>query len=670
MMTRGLLSRGTYTRLPDMDVERDPTSSSTEEIFEEKKKTMTTRTKLLLLSRRGGVRLLFVTIAISSVVVILVVFLRPSHNAPESDDRKSPLAPPGPPRLQFSASTFNWSTVPERNPVSSVRPLPTEQPLALPAVQHVFGPGHRDGEETQRRRDAVREAFLRCWRSYKERAWMRDELTPVSGGARDTFGGWAATLVDALDTLWIMDLRDEFYEAAAAAGSLDWANTSSTALNTFETTIRHLGGLLSAHDLSGEPALLSKAVELGEMLYHAFDTPNRMPPFWLDFANARSGRLVADSGTASAVPASLSLEFTRLSQLTGEPKYFDAVSRVTDFLEISQNKSRLPGMWPKIIDFRSMTLSDGTFTLGGEADSLYEYLPKMHALLGGLEPRYERMYRDAMDTARKYLLFRTMLPDSDLSKTILFAGDASVNPGRNDGSTGLNPMVQHLSCFAGGMFGLGGKLVQLPDHIKIGEQITRGCVWAYSSTTTGIMPEIFSVIACPWSANLDTCEWDESRWERDGDKRLAKGHASIQNSQYILRPEAIESVFIMYRITGDEGWRDMAWTMFESIMAATRTEFGNSAIEDVAVGSAGETRKKDEMEVSRAFVLCPLPFGGGGCDWSRSLTGHWLMVAQSFWLAETLKYFYLVFSPPELISLDEFVFNTEAHPLRRPKPLG
>ena len=43
------------------------------------------------------------------------------------------------------------------------------------------------------------------------------------------------------------------------------------------------------------------------------------------------------------------------------------------------------------------------------------------------------------------------------------------------------------------------------------------------------------------------------------------------------------------------------------------------------------------------------------------------VVSQSFWLAETLKYFYLVLSPPDLISLDDWVLNTEAHPFKRPK---
>lgn len=40
-------------------------------------------------------------------------------------------------------------------------------------------------------------------------------------------------------------------------------------------------------------------------------------------------------------------------------------------------------------------------------------------------------------------------------------------------------------------------------------------------------------------------------------------------------------------------------------------------------------------------------------------------VMQTFWVAETLKYAYLIFSPPDLLPLDEWVFNTEAHPLRR-----
>lgn len=94
-----------------------------------------------------------------------------------------------------------------------------------------------------------------------------------------------------------------------------------------ETNIRHLGGLLAAFDLSQEPALLSKAIELGDILYAGFETPNHMPPFWLDFENAKRGQLVADDHQISAAVGSFTLEFSRLSQITGDSKYYDAITR-------------------------------------------------------------------------------------------------------------------------------------------------------------------------------------------------------------------------------------------------------------------------------------------------------------------------------------------------------
>ena len=129
--------------------------------------------------------------------------------------------------------------------------------------------------------DKVRESFAHSWKGYKSHAWLKDEVSPLSGESRDSFGGWAATLVDSLDTLWIMGFRDEFDEAVAAVTGIDFGSSTSKTISVFETTIRYLGGLLSAYDLSEDPVLLKKAEELGEMLYMAFDTPNRMPvPYW------------------------------------------------------------------------------------------------------------------------------------------------------------------------------------------------------------------------------------------------------------------------------------------------------------------------------------------------------------------------------------------------------
>ncbi|KZL80615.1 glycosyl hydrolase family 47 [Colletotrichum incanum] len=536
---------------------------------------------------------------------------------------KSPQSPQH--NVQFRPSSFNWSTAHQFYPVSDpITPLPTGRPLRLPQVQHVYG-AVNPHPKAPRRQKAVRDVFKKSYDSYKRYAWTHDELTPVSARGKDTFGGWAASLVDSLDTLWIMGFHAEFHAAAEIAAQLDWARTTEKSANIFEMTIRHLGGLLSAYDMSGEAALLEKAKELGDMLYMGFDTPNRIPGFWMNFEDAKKGTQLAGSHDPSASPCSLSLEFTHLSQLTGDMKYFDAVNRITRFLERTQYQSKLPGMWPRMINFQEERVdTDNRFSLGALADSLYEYLPKMYTLLGGLDKTYEKMYVGAMAIVEQHLLFRPMTEDN---ADILFAGDAYVHPDRVDHVA----EGQHLSCFVGGMLGLGGKLFAIDNHVDLGDRVARGCAWAYDAMPAGVMPEIFDLIAC--FSTTEKCQWDEKKWEQEGDKRLRKGFKNARDPKYILRPEAIESVFLLYRMTGQQDLQDVAWYMFQSVMKATETEFANSAIADVTV-PPDQTQKTDSME--------------------------------SFWLSETLKYYYLIFSSPELISLDEYVFNTEAHPFRLP----
>jgi mannosyl-oligosaccharide alpha-1,2-mannosidase len=84
------------------------------------------------------------------------------------------------------------------------------------------------------------------------------------------------------------------------------------------------------------------------------------------------------------IAGSLSLEFTRLAQLTGKKKYFDGISRIMDHLDQAQNKTRIPGLWPWTVDTTGPIFPSATFTLGAWADSLYEYLPKVAALIGSV----------------------------------------------------------------------------------------------------------------------------------------------------------------------------------------------------------------------------------------------------------------------------------------------
>ena len=175
---------------------------------------------------------------------------------------------------------INWKDYSQYYPVQSIIPLPTGEPKPIPRIQYEFGPEFvSNRRERLKRRNAIREAFQHSWKGYHRYAWMHDEVRPISGGYRDHFGGWGATLVDSLDCLLLMQLDKEFAMAVIALKKIDFTNAGIDILNIFETTIRFLGGLLSAYDISDAkyPTLLEKAVQLADMLYVAFDTPNRMP---------------------------------------------------------------------------------------------------------------------------------------------------------------------------------------------------------------------------------------------------------------------------------------------------------------------------------------------------------------------------------------------------------
>lgn len=506
---------------------------------------------------------------------------------------------------------YFWRKLPTHYPVRDMKPLPTGKPLALPKIQTIFGiESETDAATRKERQEATKRAFTRCWDSYKAKAFMSDELTPISGKSKDVFGGWGATLVDSLDTLWIMGLKDEFEEAVTAAANIDFRTCSLETINAFETTIRYLGGFLAAYDLSGDKRLLRKAREVGDMLYKAFDTPNRMPITRWDFDFAKQGgKQVAPATALVAEVGSLCMEFTRLSLVTGDPKWFDATERIREVFEEQQSTTQLPGMWPITINPKDKLFNvDNTFGLGAMADSTYEYLPKMHALVGGLIPSYQAMYEESMKTALKNNFFRPMVPDT---ADILISG--TVHTERQDGTMThyIEHQGQHLVCFAGGMLAVGGKLFEKPEHLEAARKLVDGCIWTYKKMPHGIMPETFFMTPCKSETE---CEWDESLWKhnvlhRAGEedltdmdkadeiiskKRLPKGFTQIPDTRYILRPEAIESVFVLYRATGRPDLMESAWAMFEAIQKKTRTSFANAALADVTV--EGKPPTIDSME--------------------------------------------------------------------------
>lgn len=548
---------------------------------------------------------------------------------------------------------YLWRKIPVRYPVTEVQPLPVTLSQTLPKVQSAdFKVSRLNLDRQATRQSAVKDTFERCWKSYRSLAWGADELAPLSGSPKNMLGGWGATLIDNLDTLWIMGMHDEFKKAVAAVANIKFEDAQSPEINTHDVNIHLLGGLLAAFDLSADQKLLAKSIELGDMLYVAFDTPNRMPIIhWNANKAAHREEQLAEENVLGAELGSFILEFTRLSQITGDPKYFNAAQRVMELFDKQQDATKLAGLWPASVNAKEELFDDDTFTLGAEASSLYKSLPRAYALLGGKVPMYRKMYENATLTAEGHNIFRPMNSEG---KEVLLSGTVRVATIENGNSQiHLESQMQYRSCFAGGMFALGGALLNIPSHQEIAHKLVDGCIWAHRVVPLGIMPEAFDVVPC---ASQTNCPWSEWLWKQEvwkkanslepepnptlnvdnfiKEHRLPKGFIGISDTAYNLRPEAIESMFTLYRISGREDLLDEAWDMFQAMQSATQTKNGNAAIVAVT-DEGGELTLKDAMD--------------------------------SMWMSQTLKYFYLMFSSPDLISLDEFVFNAGGHPLKRPK---
>jgi len=161
-------------------------------------------------------------------------------------------------------------------------------------------------------------------------------------------------------------------------------------------------------------------------------------------------------------------------------------------------------------------------------------------LLGGLHDEYRTLYEAAIETAKKHNLFR---PLNKGNLDILISGTIKVI----DGEPVLYPEGQHLVCFAGGMMAMGSQIFKRKD-IETARKLVDGCIWAYESTASGIMPEIFSALPCN---GTEDCKWDEKKWHKavkdhhyhyDGtaedfirETRLPAGFIDIADKSYGLR---------------------------------------------------------------------------------------------------------------------------------------
>ena len=432
-------------------------------------------------------------------------------------------------------------------PASSRRPAPDREALAA----------------------RVKEELLHAWRGYEQYAWGHDELNPVSRTPHDWYDGQSLlmTPVDSLDTLLLMGRTDEAEKAKALILEKLSFDRDVTVKN-FEITIRLLGGLLSAYEMTDDPRLLLLASELGTRLLPVFDSPTGMPYM---FVNLKTGKTSGAKSNPAEI-GTLVLEFGTLARLTNMPVFFEKAKNA--LVQLYRRRSKL-GLVGEEIDVETGEWVSRASHVGGGIDSYYEYLVKCGALFDDADCR--SMAADSLRAVNATL--------ADETPNGLWYGQSDMTTGERTATEfgALHAFLPAVLAFAGDL----GRARRLQDS----------CLRMWN--LHGIEPEV-----------LD----------------YRKMEATYPG--YPLRPEIIESAYYLYRYTKDPRYREMGRTFFESVVARCRTDAGYTTLKNVVTGEKG-----DRMP--------------------------------SYFLAETLKYLYLLFAPEETLDFDSVVFNTEAHPFRR-----
>ena len=479
-------------------------------------------------------------------------------------------------------------------------------PTALPRPED-SPPNHRptNAYKTQQVQNAIRHA----WHGYLDFAHLSDDLKPIS----QTGDKWLharTTFYDALDTLYIAGLHNEFNSAISeiidaqpiASTDTNGAPTQSNNLltafmgskwwkpwkywqywhqgvptsviypvKTFEYHIRIVGGLLGAYTMSGQRELLHSAQFAADCVLVAFNTPNGLPrahtriahptrtPVFsgiaqlLDLMRVSNDRTVWCNTLAGL--GSFGIELRVLSRETGDPKYRQVADRLHQYVyqtwknQTVRNRDGFqkldwfvpPPSFVKKLNSDPCNAGDVGFGSGG--DSYYEYLVKESLLntpgpTDGAHPPASPVLMELYQalTHELHQGTRDVLPASENRVTRI------TENGRMKYMTNINSFTSsHLGCFAGGLLALGTSEMNQPvEDLKLAESITEQCAQSYLASPLGLGGETYK---------LNTID----------------GSIAIVNGKYQLRPEVVESLFVLWRITKDEKWREYGWNIFLNI---------------------------------------------------------------------------------------------------------
>jgi len=370
----------------------------------------------------------------------------------------------------------------------------------------------------------VRSEMSWAWRQYREHAWGKDQIKPISGGF-ESFPlknhHLGLSLIEALDTLWIMGLDDEFRDG------VEWVKRELNfdvdgEVSVFETSIRLVGGLLSAFHACGDPVLLAKARDCADRLLPSFNaSPIGVPH---RFINLRSGALRGQE-TNPAETGTFIPEFGFLSRATGDDRYGAAAKRA--LVSMYERRSKI-GLLADTMDCMTGEWKSRRATIGPPSDSYYEYLWDGWDLLGDRDCL--RMYRACTAAILKY-------QPQTIHGQVWFV-DVDFQTGKR-----ISWEQDELSSFYGGLLAQGGA-------IRIGASNTRS--WAAVQRRYGVLPE----------------EYD-----------AATGKViSPTNS---LRPELADAAFNLWLIDRREEWRHMVCDHYLAMKRWNKARYGYADLTDV-----------------------------------------------------------------------------------------
>eukprot|EP00040_Diaphanoeca_grandis_P044258 m.11812 g.11812 ORF g.11812 m.11812 type:complete len:814 (-) comp8994_c0_seq1:39-2480(-) len=400
--------------------------------------------------------------------------------------------------------------------------------------------GHFD--ETYTARNAahaaeVKQMFMHGYDSYMRHAFPMDELCPLTCTGRDTWGSYALTLIDSLSTLYIFGNLTEFdYAVHQVKEKVHLAIDRN--VSVFETNIRILGGLISAHIFALErlthhtPAgeepfqyngeLLEMAIDTGERLLPAFKTPTGIP---YGTVNLRHGIPPGESTVTSLAGAGTYLiEFGMLTRLTNDHRYENAARGAMRALWARRSAIGLVGNHIEIRTGKWVYYDSG---IGPNQDSFYEYLLKAHILFG--DPEYLTMFNDFYYAINKHMKKDSWYVDVNMDK----------------GSVTL-PWFTALGGFWPGVQVLYGDLGAAANTMSRFHEIWR---------RYGFAPEALNLHTNKIVKNLD---------------------------KYFLRPEMIESTMYLAHATADPLWTQFGLEFMNSIQYSTWTPCGYAIVKNVS----------------------------------------------------------------------------------------